>query len=62
MPAMNWAKPPQATAMPTTTLGVAICRTWVLYIDSMKVVDAKERSPLCNALVIRRIKSEMNES
>ena len=38
--------PPKATAMPTTTLGWAMCRVLTLYKDKMSVVEAKAKSPL----------------
>ena len=46
MPASSWASPPQKTAIPTTTFGVVMPRAWTLYNDNMKVVEAKENSPL----------------
>jgi hypothetical protein len=49
MPAMNCAAPPQNTAMPTTAFGVVMPRALALYRESIKVVDAKEKSPLKKA-------------
>ena len=46
MPATNCARPPTKRAMPTTTLGVAMLRAWMLNIDRMNVVDAKPNRPL----------------
>lgn len=37
---------PANMAIPTITLGCVIPRVWTLYMDSMNVVDANEKSPL----------------
>jgi hypothetical protein len=46
IPAMNCARPPQNTAMPTTAFGAAMLRAPALNRDRINVVDAKENSPL----------------
>jgi hypothetical protein len=51
MPARSCARPPQKTAIPTTTLGCLIPRVWKLYSESINVVDAKENRPLYKEIV-----------
>ena len=51
MPVSSCARPPQKIAMPITMFGVWIPHTDTLYIDSMKVMDTKEKGQLYNLSV-----------